>query len=265
MKLYIFLFCLTVTGILSAPSSDELETNLTETKISDFIDFLKNETRRGDKKTLFLTLINSVDKKCMLMQYQNFGLLEKIPESPYERLDDFKMIVAADIAAMCSSKGYDILDFFFENIWTHKILLKAFINEPEMKKYKDMMTCANNYAVNNNIIDPTMYPIKHEVNEELMDKCDEFVTIANEHVSYVKMALREKTQRICSVKMVDDVEKFVLKNMLMLQVDVTEAQKNSLKKAFIKDFRQIMEKILKCAAKEPSDSFYDFQENINLI
>jgi hypothetical protein len=268
MKLSLVVLFAVVAVVFSAPSSDESEENVIVVddakKLSNFIDFVRNEIK-GEKmkeKVFYPILLNSVDQSCMLTQYQKFGLVEMIPDSPqnnrHTRFSDEQMFIAANIAAMCSSKNYDILDFIFENLWTSKILLKAFINEPELKDIKDMMTCANNYAVTNGIIDPAVNPIKHELAHDLEDKCEELTTIAKVAISGFKLKVREASKRVCSFKIVDDLEKFVLKNVLLLQVDMTEGQKNVMKKNFVKDVRLIMEKMLTCAAKEPTEMLRDF-------
>ena len=246
-------------------NSIELEA---EQKISELVDNLSNLKSGGMEKMMLTMLANSLDKNCMLAQYRKFGLLGMLTNNTNE-IDDgensnemFKnqetrveeeveKLVLNSVFAMCSNKNYVILEFIIENWWTHKILLNAFINEPEMKEYKNMLTCANNYAVKNGIIDPKFYQIKHELSEDIDEQCDEWVAIVKQQIFDFKMETRRATSRRCSLKIVDSVEKFLVKNILLLQVDLTEAQKRKEKKHFNRDFNQILESILECAAREP--------------
>jgi hypothetical protein len=273
MKFSLFILFAVVAVVFSAPSSDETEEIAIEVdnvaKISNYIDSLRIEKpRKKSDKIISSVFLNSLDQNCILANYQKNGIVDKIPTprrfsfrrksyptTAEEVEEDLKPMIFFSIAVECSSKTDDILEFFFENLWTSKILLKAFINEPEMKDIKDMMTCANNYAVTNGIINPAVYQINFEVTDDFKDQCLEWVNASEKSIiSYKKQVLRD-SQRDCSRKIVDSSVNFAIKNVLLLQVDMTEEGKSLVKKSFLEEFHQIFEKITKCASGEANENF----------
>lgn len=252
-----------VAGVFCAPSSDETtEINMLEVsdvnenmqKITEMIEFLSNNTKdsKGSEKMLMTMALNSLDTSCMLTQYEKFKLLNMIPLTDGENLDDTKLVFFG-IAAICSSKSFALLDFAFENLMTHRILLEALINDSEMMEYKNMIWCANNYAVKNGIVDPQVYNLKYQLTEETEEMCQDWVAQLKFQILPMKMMTRKQFGRGCITSVISRIEKLALKTVLLLQVDLTDVQKKTEKKSFIKGARKIMEDLLKCAGQEKTE------------
>jgi hypothetical protein len=265
MKFTLFYLLAVMAVVFSAPSSEETDdmnviVNLSDNdfmqRITENIEMARGKARQGSGKAFVSILANSLDKKCMLNQYLKHNITDMIPRKDMMQVEGFErelsQIVFMDAAVMCSSKLYALLDYTFENLMTHRILVEAFIEDPEMKEYKEMLTCANNYAVKNGIMDPQVYDLKHELTSEMDELCEDYVEQAKYTILSFKMMVREEFNRSCSAKIVSKMEKLVLKNMLLLQVDLADDQKRMEKKMFVKNVRQILEDIMKCAAQEPS-------------
>jgi hypothetical protein len=85
----------------------------------------------------------------------------------------------------CSSLANVILEFAFENLMTFNILINAFIDEPLLKNYSNILTCANKYAVdNNNFLSETVHGYNLKLADENDEKCKEMTETAKEFTNY---------------------------------------------------------------------------------
>lgn len=66
----------------------------------------------------------------------------------------------------CSDKTRPVNDFVFDLILSFGHIVRAFKDEPELSKFAMLLKCANNFGIENNIIDPSEYPVDRNNPEE---------------------------------------------------------------------------------------------------
>jgi hypothetical protein len=272
MKFTIVLLFVFVVGVLSSQSFEEtnaIKSSSSENtdyddfrqKVSDFIDLIVELAPEGFQKTLLTVFASSLNTKCMMDRYVENNLtltLTLLLNETSKDSNSTPLIVFADIAAMCSWKTYELLDFVFDNLMTYRTLYgmleDSLLYSPELKTFKRLLTCANIYAVKNGIIDPELY----KFNDKLMSyesdaeaKCQGLYIQGRYFVLRMQRLSRDQTYRSCSMKVVDQVKRILMKNVLLLQINLTAAQIKKEKKIFFDDVQQVMKSILDCANQVP--------------
>lgn len=265
MKLPLLCLSVFLASAVCAPQyeSTELETNITVASKMDNKEIVSNflaafEAPSKDYKirsTAFASMfLRSVDKDCIVKEVEKNDLVEAINLLGTKKGGEKSLLetvmVLGFIAHTCSSKSDVHLSYAFDILMSHHGLLKAYIDEPELKEYADMLACANNYAVKHDILDPKVYTFNYELNDEQEESCMEWTEQASMIISEAKLATREKFSRACAIKVVDKINNFVLKYVLLIQVDMTVEQKQQERINFIEDHRRITDDVLQCAAKK---------------
>lgn len=215
-------------------------------------------------------LMKSFDRKCMLDEYKTLGIVNRLPQCPggdgtkNSMSVDFdknfmRMIIFSGIGFLCSSKRNPILEFSFDSMATFQPLVKGFINETELKNYNDMLICANNYAVQNGIIDPKSYDIQYELTDDNQEKCKqwkiriigEIETISNSIMNPSSSSSNGEASEVieCGKNSYENGIKFFLKYSPIFQVELSEAQKRDLVAQFIEDYMKDVHASMKCFAK----------------
>lgn len=200
-------------------------------------------------------IANSLDKKCMLRKYKQHNLVDLIPTdnlTPEEHIEKSLIsgIAFVDIALSCSNKTDPILKFIFENLMTYQTLLSAFINEPELEEFSDMLKCATKFVVDKRILNLNAYPFKYQMSAEKEEKCTEYEEKFTIMELGLKMSIREKVSSACAIGILEDVENFSHKYLLLIQIELNDQENLNERNNFIKDFHKLLDSILDCAETE---------------
>lgn len=212
---------------------------------------VNNEKFRG-----LFAFTRSIDRECIFTNYKSRNMLDHLNyDKIANRRDSNSLALYAfvNVAAICSSKTDTILQFLFENLMTHQILYKAFIDDPEFSDEKSLLTCANNYAVENLLIDPNVYDINYTVDDEMLKRCSNITSIIKVYgaILHSKISQQFKKNSLDEIKM--EMKNFALKYFILVQVDLTPEQKQQERDNLVKDARMVMENILKFIASELED------------
>lgn len=232
-------------------------------KIDESIQMLSNaQTLIQDSifSSMTSVLIKSFDKQCMLEEYKKIKNTDKFPQFGSSNIDYNKnvmrMVIFSGIGFLCSSKRNAILEFSFDSMTTLKVIVKAFINEVDLKKYHDMLICANNYAVTNEIIDPKTYEIQYELTaEDNQEQCKQWQIqimgeIEEQSNSIMNSSSNNEDVAIDCVKQTyEEGFKFLLKYSFIIQVNLRQEQKLDLVEKFIDDYKNNLHVSMACFAK----------------
>jgi hypothetical protein len=234
--------------VISAQSFCE---RIEETKISEAIEKLLDIEHKGFLEQIETSLWKSVDAKCASETYERFNLSSFFPS--LEDFDDgnddtsMRIFVFIDIAILCCRKVEKLLDLAFESLMTLKALIDVFIDDPEMREYKDLLTCANNYAVTNGIIDGGKYQLNCTLIQEAKEACDNLVSQMRDQMSISEKIVSVRQSDSCSSQVLKNIENFFVKKIHLLQVDFDGEQRESEKQRLKFDFKNTLESVLECA------------------
>ena len=251
MKIVIVLLAIFAVGVLSAPANDA------DLAVVDHILSHLQDTvfHKSEQKIFGKVLINSFDKKCIYDRYNDNHLLqhltvEEIFENKSPNTD--YIYTSVNVFSLCSSKLDVLSEFLFENIRTHSILYKAFVDEPSLRNFTDNIWCANKFAVENHFVNETVYGQKLKVAGDNNESCDEVMEIIKAGLSIINLAVRYELNTPCVIRPLIQFEKTLFNTILMLQVDLTHEQQRHEREHFVQEIRNLLEGILKCASKPKS-------------
>lgn len=232
------------SGSSSISTKDEVAMG----KINDIFEEARHtiEKQTGPLKMLGSVLLNSVDKSCMLNNYKNHGLIDKIPNIKLQPTEA-DIIVLLGIARTCSSKTQYSIEFMFEAFMSTHPLLQAFIHEPEFKEIADTLLCVNSYAVKNKYIDPEVYKINHTLSRSAEASCNVQTEKVLKEIDHDEDKYGNTMSAECIKEIVDGVKTVVLKYGLLVQIELSGEQKKKLKDNFVKEVRKNDEKLVVCA------------------
>lgn len=245
---------LVLISFLAISSTTKVSENEKITQIFSEIRQIDNETVQN---LFYSPLVNSVDVNCMVDQYEKYNLteslIEKISFNSENSEEIFKTLIFFDIAAICSAKLDPILDFNFDNFLTFKILIDAFIDDRELKTYKDALICVNNLTITQGLWDNQLHPLSltSQLTNETEEKCNEYFGVWLITDMAVESAVVQMFNRSCSLSILKEVETLALKTAMLLQVNLTELQKTQERKNFTENIHKILESILTCASQPP--------------
>jgi hypothetical protein len=244
--------------------------SLSEISEESFINVLNDlKTAEGPddlgSQILHIFIKPSFDSKCVYDRCNERNITERIFEelniatskqkSNGERIpsdnDEAADFVMLSILFTCSSKLDVLLETVFDIAMSFNPLVKAFIDDSSYDEYLQMLNCANSHAVDSNILDSSAYDFKHEVPPQNQDECNEWIDLKNEWISGQRLRFRKYTGRPCSIRIASAVEKILIKNVLLVQVELTEQQKNQERSTFVMQTRQVLQDILTCALQNP--------------
>lgn len=171
------------------------------------------------------------------------------------------------ISIPCSNKSRPVSDFIFDALMSLGHLVRAFKDEPEIKKYtKTPLKCLNAYAVKNKLINTAEYPIDYKLNNE----SDEAETCA-ELEAYAIGLLNEfmdgepECMKVFIRKRVDNL----LRTILLLQVELTPEQRKTESDRWFNDEMELIKNEGTCSleslAMESSESDEDENEILRAI
>jgi hypothetical protein len=221
------------------------------TKISELIEKLSDIEHKGFQEKIETSLWKSVDTKCASDTYERFNLSNFFPS--HEVFDDssneasMKIFVFTDIAILCCRKVEKLLDLAFESLMTTKALFDIFIDDPELQDYKDMLTCANNYAITNEIIDGEKYKLNYTLDEKAKENCNNLVSLVKDQMSRSEITASIRHSDSCSSQVLKNIEHFFVKKIHLIQIDFNSEQREIEKQSLKFDFKNTLESVLECA------------------
>lgn len=264
MKLTFFLvitlsgvaFCAPQNEVQPAMSDEAVIASIDEV-IADITEPLSSKFRNRDFfQGYVLKAIQHIKKECILSSYKKHSSVDMIPSA--QNLRKFatkkeeiktKITFLATLIS-CYRKGEVILEYVFESFMTNGIIIRAFIDEPAFKEPADIVACANYYAVKNHLWNPKEYnftpkPVRDE------DMCDEmtamgdliFIQTVQEGYSSV---FAEEYNKKCYRGVALKLKEFIVKTVMLLQVEMTDDKKREEREHFVKDFYVMIEDFVSC-------------------
>lgn len=241
-----------------APITDEFAMELINGAFEKLEQYAPTDDQMDLKSKLISSLVlKKIDKDCILSEFKKHNFVQQIPSArqnltnPHVKNEAMSEFVFMFFAGMCYKKLDVFLDFTFANLMTFNILLKAFIDEPEFKTNADNLRCASSYAVSHDILDPKVYNFNFEVSEDSKEECENSKVETRKSIDEAFAGFFEQVvhdNKECYQKLFGKVEIFVLKTVLLVQVDLSEAEKLLEKTSFIADFHARIEDFISCAS-----------------
>lgn len=263
MKSILFVLTLQVLEILANGNESSIEArdifiskdDAFKAKITNTLEDFRNSSDKVNESFINSAIVSSIDVNCMLNEYKKFNLTDKI--NTENVTDDSEMtflkIIFWDVAAICSSKTDKLLEFAFENLMTLNILWKSFNDDTELKVYKDLFTCVNNFSIANGYWDNEVYPVTHDMSNETAQLCTEWIS-SWAFIDFVIDGITLQVfNRSCSTSIYKQTELLVMKTVLLVQVELKEPEKIKEKTKFLENTHKVMEEILTCSAL-PTDA-----------
>lgn len=241
----------------NSSSENDIEPNLNiwRTMIAENLEIFE---ALSDDYGLTKTILKSIDQNCMLEKYQKHNLISDLSDaaldldwigSENKTIDPF--IVFANIALSCSSKLDSVLKFAFSLAFSFSELFDGFLEGEPFNKIVDELACFNNHAVKMEYLDPTVYPRLLDLPKSITeDECAKLVE-DNRHGIYeiIKWSseyIVSDHRRCLKNEIVEAAEKLFSKYILLIPLGLTDKQKFIEKKNFVKDTREVLEKLLVC-------------------
>jgi hypothetical protein len=127
-------------------------------------------------------------------------------------------------------------------------LYQAFADEAALAPYVDKLRCANAYAVNHKIVDSESYSFDTVVKNA--EECGTVKEVARKIIDDAKeYALKSHMitdTKECFQKFFNSAENFLLRYILLVQVEMTKNQIVSEKANFIKGFHSHVDDLVHC-------------------
>lgn len=264
MKLTIFLV-IALFGVAFCAPQNEVHPATTDEEVIATIDEVIEElieplSGKFGKTSYFegyvVKAIQHIKKECIIASYKKHSSLDMIPTAQnLAKLPTKKAKTKAGITffvalASCYKKGDVILEYIFESFMTNGILIRAFIDEPAFKKHADFVACANYYSTKNHFWDPKEYNFTPKpVSDE--DMCDEITAMGD--LAFIQAAqdayssvFAEDYNKKCYRGVALKLKAFVVKTVVLLQVEMTDDKKREERAHFVKDFYAILEDFVTC-------------------
>lgn len=230
---------------------------LAMTNIITTINVVERNLPFNGLRMLFPVLMRTIDQQCMLDLYNQQNLSSMIPTQQLWSGENRTVIQGTFIvtALLCSSKTDVVLEFLFENLRNLNIIARAFIDDPQLNDFafRNMLTCANRFAFDNGVLDPDVYNFSSELrNESEEDACLDWIETTKMWFVGTKNFITEEMSRTCTVRVVNEAELFLVRNVVLSQAELTPIQRRNERTNLVRDARQILQKFLACAAREPT-------------
>lgn len=264
MKFSLLFFATFIVVAHSAPQTD-IEESLSDHEEAVLVlvdNFFQNVQESLRSNPIVSVIAKSFDTNCMIKEFKKHHSIDYIYNGAGAR--DSAVLISTT-AALCSSKLDVHVDYIFDTLMIHHALLTTYFEDPEFKEYSEWLTCANNYAVEHKILDPTVYNFTYKLEGLQEEICMELVEQVNMFEAVGKMEARRFFERNCAMKFVPQLRNFILKYVLLIQVDLTVDQRQQERINFNKDFKTILTNMLECAQKpitrryDPFEAFSRFR------
>lgn len=225
---------------------------------------------RSEKSALVAVNIfeRSICANCVEKKLLKLNLTEKFDtlSSKIDNLDEIEKIQLGSIYAgtgiLCSNKVRPIQEFVFDLIMSFGHLIRAFKDEPELKEYFFFLRCANSYVIRKNYWDNTEYSINNELDEDEKFQCKNF---SDEIEKTIKEQIEDSSDHDdseCSKAIIEKTIPFVMRTILLAQVDLTPKQLEEERERFFKKEKELNEKSMKCFFSELFEIDVDTLNNI---
>lgn len=207
----------------------EFENSIDETLVYH-VDELFETFRQSIDDANLTTIMNSVDKQCMLNEYGKYNFSAEIFDGidmSREITDVVAIAAFFDTAAKCSK---EFLAVTFETLMREQVLVKSFIDDHELKDYVEMLSRAYN-ARGEYCLAFSSFSGKTEL------KCLGVVDLADKFIVTKKLQAAQHFNTTCLNKNFEGIEKFVMKNVLLIEIKQDQVGHSE---------RKVLRKILEC-------------------
>lgn len=263
MKLKLFL--ITIFSVHCAPQSDNRKNIVIVSYRSEISEKSVELIKKFSIDFLIKVYESTVDPNCTRDKNESFGLLERFSfdnlnrKSDQDNIDDEEKLIGdrilselsfAGVAMMCCTKLDAILEYTFETLLSHAILMRNSINETEFEFIAEIMKCANKYASDNKIVsDDEMDNLKFPMDQESLEKCNVQIDEAKHAMSKnVHRFATSEDNKQCFMNIIAKAETFIVKYVAMIQFELTDNQKRKERSNFIQDFRATIDGFMSCVA-----------------
>lgn len=224
--------------------------------ITTFNSFQTNLRFDGPRR-FFSVLMRTIDQQCMVDLYNQQNLSSMIPTQQLWNGENRTVIQGTFLATalLCSSKIDVGLEFVFESLRNLNVIARSFIDDPQLSDFAfgNMLVCANRFAFDNGVLDPEVYTLSSELrNEAEEDACLDWIDTAKTTFSGAKNFITDELSRTCTVRVVNQAEMFLVKLIVLSQAGLSPVRRRAELNSIIRDARQLLQKFLECAAKEPT-------------
>lgn len=145
---------------------------------------------------------------------------------------------------LCSDKVRPIQEFFFDMIMSFGHLVRAFMDEPELKEYFFFLRCANSYVIRKNYWDNNEYPINSQLNEHERNYCQILSDRVEETLfGHFKVSSDESD---CLDNIMEKTIPFEMRKLLLAQVELSPQKLNAEKEKIFEKKSQLREQDMKC-------------------
>jgi hypothetical protein len=248
MKFLILVLALFAIGAIADDGPIPTEEVALE-NINKIFELLQGRLRRDEEKLIAKIMVNSIDKSCMLKKYKEGNWLKYVGDEYFDGYSlegDDAHGAFFGIALQCSNKVDVLAKFVFDNYMTFHILFKPLMDEPALKNYTSYVWCVNKYAVDNHFMQDTVYGQKVKLAYDDDELCDEFMEVAKAMTAGFKLFLRKEAERTCAIKTLAHAEKVLIRNILLVQFDLTFEQKHEERDRFVKEVDRFIDNFLHC-------------------
>lgn len=240
----------------------------------------------GSYSNFFYSMLrDSVDPNCVINKYQDFNmtdqinvrrlgiidtelrtiylrLMELVPNLTSLRgvvaetntrigqLMSMVMLSFYNAAISCSGKFIPFLNYSFDLLMSHGNLVRAIMTDAAFGPYNQMIICANNYASQNNLFDAQALNLTFAIPDAQRADCDRMITNARNFTRSYKDGFLSfsmiPSDRACFEQTFQDCEDFLLRHMLLTQVNVNESMIRDERANFVSDTQTILDNFFTC-------------------
>lgn len=246
MKLSLLLLATFIAVIYCAPNIAIDESQQEKLALENFNTFFDSTKIFSDiflNKLMVTIVAKTTDRNCMLAIAKKHNLMELV--SGNDLVNKISLDVILTSAVLCSRLIDVEFDYFFDLLMTHHGLLKAYLEEPELKEYADKMTCLGQFAIEHHILDPKVYAFKYELDDEEEEEICMTSTERMERMWQNQMLLSNS----CSKKLAEQFRFFAVKYILLVQVEMKDDQRQQERKNFNKALKEFLENRIQCVGE----------------
>jgi hypothetical protein len=203
--------------------------------------------------SVFAIFERSICKSCVEKKLVKFELLERFNNftDRMEELDDLEEVqfplIFAGAGLLCSSKVRPIQEFVFDAIMAVGHIVRALKDEPELHEYFFFLRCANNYVIRKHYWENSEYAINSELDEDEKFQCKMFTDEIEKTIKEtIEDSGEDKSDEECSTNIIEKTIPFVMRTILLAQVNLTPEQLENERQNFFKKEKELNEHTAKC-------------------
>lgn len=251
---------------ISEISDNELKDSGFEEKLETSSKIIKELLEKSDSskvenigKIVYAIFKRSINVKCFEQKLEKLEWTTKFSElvGRSEGLNDVEkaevVMMYAGVGVLCSNKLRPIEEFIFDALMAVGHLVRAFKDEPELEKYFFYLRCANKVAIDKKYWDFADYQLNTQLSGLETGICEDFTNMLEEAIQEkIKEGIKspdgedEIKLSECRQNTIKDSLPFLIKYLLLTQVELTPEAQEAEKENFIATHSKLSEQSLKC-------------------